>query len=280
MPTVMMPIEKSYPSAFPPLTVFVGDNTQFDCELVTKSLARDHLEVIGWATTSDDVIEGVKQRKPNVALISSRLQDGALAGIRTVCELKQGKARTRIVILLDGKDPNLAVNAFRSGAAGVYYRSSGRSMLRKCIRSVNAGQLWASHEDAAFLIEALRSVPRGSICNTQGILLLTAREKEVVSLVCNGLTNREIANELGLSEHTVKNYMFDIFERVGVSTRVELVLCARQHNQATEPGRINGRDHLTKPATCLSYGSGAVQKGFCSPTHSTDVKELLCDHVA
>ncbi len=211
------------------VAVFVADSTQFDCELVIKSLAHRHLRVVGWATSSHDVVEQIQQRRPDVAVISARLQDGALAGIRAVSQLQHVNSRTRIIVLLDAKDPNLVVEVFRNGGAGVLYRSGGSSPLIKCIRRVNAGQLWASHEDAIFFIEALRATPQARICNAKGVPLLTNREEDVVRLVSGGFTNREIAKELGLSEHTVKNYMFDVFEKLGVSRRVELVLRARDH---------------------------------------------------
>lgn len=216
-------------------TVFVADSNPFDCQLLCDSLVRDHLRVIHWAVDSATVISEIVKQKPDVAVVSLRLRDGPRAGLRAVREIRSSQSETRIIVLLDASDPELVVQAFRSGAAGVFSRTHLSPDLHKCIRCVLAGQVWARHEEVLYLIEALRNSFAPHISNSKGIGLLTNREEEVVSLVVNGLTNREIAKELKLSEHTVKNYLFDIFEKVGISTRVELVLCALNHNHRSSP---------------------------------------------
>jgi DNA-binding NarL/FixJ family response regulator len=216
--------------------VFVADSNPFDCQLLCDSLSRDHLRVVAWAVDSATVIAEVAKQRPDVAVVSMRLQDGPRAGLRAAREIRTSQPDTRIILLLDASDPELVVQAFRSGAAGVFSRTHLSSDLRKCIRCVLAGQVWARHEEVLYVIEALRNSFAPHISNSKGIELLTKREEEVVNLVVNGMTNREIAKELKLSEHTVKNYMFDIFEKIGISTRVELVLCALNHNHHSEVG--------------------------------------------
>jgi DNA-binding NarL/FixJ family response regulator len=104
-------------------------------------------------------------------------------------------------------------------------------MLAKCIQCVASGQVWASSSELHYVLEALSEsgVPAG--LNFDGGLL-SARETDVVRCVTEGLTNREIAQRLSLTEHTVKNYLFRIFDKLGVSSRVEVVLYAFRNGKA------------------------------------------------
>ncbi len=213
-------------------SVFIADATPFDCQLVADSLGRNHLRVIGWTVDSSEVVTGVAKQQPDVTLISSRMQDGELAGFQALRELRHSDSKTRVIMLLDDSDPRLVVAAFRDGASGVFSRKRRSSELRKCIRCVAAGEIWARNQEILFVVEALQKPATPHISNSQGIALLTRREEDVVALAVNGLTNRQIARELGLSQHTVKNYMFEIFEKLGISTRVELVLYTLSHQQS------------------------------------------------
>src|SRR5947209_2604108 len=92
-----------------------------------------------------------------------------------------------------------------------------------------------------YLLELISEVPSLRVFNTQGEQLLSPREEQVVALVAEGLGNREIAHELNLSEHTVKKYLFRIFEKLGISTRVELVLYAVNHGDPRRAEWLVGR---------------------------------------
>lgn len=91
------------------------------------------------------------------------------------------------------------------------------------------GQIWATAEQIDFPVDMVSQVPSLRVVNVNGDVLVTPREEQVVALVAEGLSNREIAHALALSEHTVKKYLFRIFEKLGISTRVELVLYALNH---------------------------------------------------
>ncbi|PYX00821.1 MAG: hypothetical protein DMG89_03430 [Acidobacteria bacterium] len=131
------------------------------------------------------------------------------------------------IVLQDACDREVVVNAFRSGAKGLFcFSEYPFRLLCKCIQSVHQGQIWANSEQLKYLVEGLTQVPSLRIVNARGVKLLTTREEQVVALVADGLSNREVANELCLSEHTVKKYLFRIFDKLGISSRVELVLYA------------------------------------------------------
>ena len=131
------------------------------------------------------------------------------------------------VLLVDTCDRELVVSAFRSGARGIFpVTDANLRLLCKCLHRVAAGQIWANTEQLNYLMDLISEVPSLRVLNSVGRSLLTPREEQVVALVAEGLGNRQIARELNLSEHTIKKYLFRVFEKLGVSTRVELVLYA------------------------------------------------------
>src|SRR5579862_6013385 len=111
-------------------------------------------------------------------------------------------------------------------------------MLCKCILRVHQGQIWASNDQLSCLIDALAQVPGLRVVNSHGTKLLTPREEQVVALVADGLPNRDIALEMGVTENTVKKYLFYIFDKIGVSSRVELVLYAVSHGVTQQVERL------------------------------------------
>jgi DNA-binding NarL/FixJ family response regulator len=134
------------------------------------------------------------------------------------------------VLLVESFDRELVVSAFRSGARGIFcLTEASLRLLRKCIERVASGQIWANTEQMNYLFDLISEVPSLRVVNADGDQLLTPREEQVVALVAEGLTNREVARELNLSQHTIKKYLFRIFDKLGISTRVELVLYAVNH---------------------------------------------------
>ncbi|MCU1299748.1 MAG: DNA-binding response regulator, LuxR family [Candidatus Sulfotelmatobacter sp.] len=134
------------------------------------------------------------------------------------------------VLLVESYDRDLVVNAFRSGARGIFCISDTNfRLLCRCIQRVSEGQVWANAEQMAFLVDLVSEVPSLRVLNSRGREMLTPREEQVVALVAEGLSNRDTARELNLSQHTVKKYLFRIFDKLGISSRVELVLYAVNH---------------------------------------------------
>jgi DNA-binding NarL/FixJ family response regulator len=127
-------------------------------------------------------------------------------------------------MLLQFCKADCVVGAFREGARGVFYRTHSLKALSKCIRVVHQGQIWACNEDLEHLTAALAHGKSLDLNDAVGMPLLTRREEDVVRLVADGLKNREIALKLNVAEHSIRNYLYKIFDKLGVSTRVELIL--------------------------------------------------------
>jgi DNA-binding NarL/FixJ family response regulator len=137
-------------------------------------------------------------------------------------------------MLLDSRDREQVVDAFRGGAKGVFFRTDLVDSLCKSIWSVHQGQIWAASDDLECTLEAFTNAAPLRIVDAKGSQILSKREEQVVALLAEGLSNREISERLRLSHHTVKNYLFKIFDKLGLSSRVELILYAVNQRQLTE----------------------------------------------
>ncbi len=136
---------------------------------------------------------------------------------------------------LEAPEPDLVIEAFRFGADGVFCRNSPFDLLCKSVEAVSQGQIWASNDELRYVLNAFAKFSKQRKMDSNVESRMTKRETEVVRLAVEGLSNREIGQQLGLTEHTVKNYLFRVFDKLGVSNRVELVLsCLRQEEDARE----------------------------------------------
>src|ERR1017187_3147922 len=197
-------------------------------ELLAAALnRRQSLRVVAKATTAQEALEAAESANLDVALVSTTLADGPLSGLSVLRQLHENFPELKLVVLLNGPESNLVVDAFRAGARGVFRPSQSTfKSLCRCVDRVHAGQIWADSKELSDVMEAFSRLAPMKVVNADGLRLLTKREEDVVRLLAEGLQNREIASQLGLSEHTVKNYLFHIFDKLGVSSRVELVLYA------------------------------------------------------
>jgi two-component system, NarL family, nitrate/nitrite response regulator NarL len=209
-----------------PVRVFVGDANAMACQLMVRALeqSREPIVVAGSSSDPVEILKGLRENPSDVAIIGADLRNGPMTGLGVVKEARAAFPHTRIIVLVDSPERALVVEGFRAGADGVFSRAETFEMLCKCIRAVGGGQVWANVNQQRFIIEALAAGGPQRIKGASGANLLTKREEELVQLVAEGLTNRDIARQLGLTEHTVRNYLFRIFNKLGTSNRLELAL--------------------------------------------------------
>jgi DNA-binding NarL/FixJ family response regulator len=219
-------------------------------ELLMGALKRHrHFRVVDSVTAAQEVLDAVKSTSPDVALITASLADGPLSGFGALRQIRDCSPEVKTVILLNGPERNLVVDAFRAGARGVLVLSSSSfKSLCRCVEQVHAGQIWASSNELVEVMEAFAELAPMRVVNADGMRLLTKREEDVVRLLAEGLQNREIAKELKLSEHTVKNYLFHIFDKLGVSSRVELVLYAVSSTKKMQNASVQADNREDEPA--------------------------------
>jgi len=209
------------------ISVLVAESCLMSCELLVTALERSRypISVTASATDSEEILKQYSSSNPDVCIIGSDLKDSARAGFGVTRELRSLDPRARIILLLGSDQRELVVEAFRSGAVGVFSREEPFEALCKSVRKVHEGQVWASNRQLQYLVESLAGSDSPS-ADAKGPQLLTKREQELVHLIAEGRTNRDISRELGLSEHTVRNYLFRIFNKLGTSNRLELALYA------------------------------------------------------
>jgi DNA-binding NarL/FixJ family response regulator len=185
--------------------------------------------VVGLAVSSDEVLSGLRATPSDIALISAALKDGPTAGLKVIREIRAAHTKTDVIVLLDVIERAMVSEVFQAGAVGILCRDESFDVLCKCIHAVHEGQVWANSEALRIALDALSQLPRPlalNIKNDKAGNLLTKREEDLVQLVAEGLTNRDISRQLNLSEHTVRNYLFRIFNKLGTSNRLELAVYA------------------------------------------------------
>lgn len=230
-------MQKAVESSSSVVNIIIAEANEMNCQLVESAFRpkRFRVAVVASAVQSHDTLALLRERQPDVAIISAQLHEGPLEGFRVLRELRAFQSKTRAVMLLASRERELVIDAFRSGAHGVIFRDEPLETLSKCIHAVHQGQIWANSQHLGYLLDVLGHAKPLHLRDAHGINLLSKREENVVRLVAEGLTNRQISIDLGLSEHTVRNYLFRIFDKLGVSTRVELVLYCLEDRQ---PGSV------------------------------------------
>jgi DNA-binding NarL/FixJ family response regulator len=222
------------------IRVVVVESTLLASQLISSALKRcgDKFQVHTLTGESGDAIRAVHEYRPDVALISAELQNGSRAGLNVLNEMRVSHMKAASVMLIGTNEDELVLRAFRAGARGVFGRGTPLKALSKCIRRVHEGQVWASADQMQLLLGFIANLEPRLVPKKGGMILLSPREQEVACLVSEGMSNKDIANQLKLREHTVRNYMFHIFEKLGLSSRVELTLYAlSQPEPEREPER-------------------------------------------
>lgn len=248
------------------IRVFVADSSRIHTQLLAAALRSDEkFDVTECSASSHAIAAETAKNNPDVVIVSSTLSGEAGRGFDLVREMRTTNPTLRVVMLLDSATRDIVIEAFRSGAKGIFNRSESLETLRKCISCVHRGEIWASAEQMSFAVEALATAPVVRATDAKGLSLLSKRELQVVQCLAEGLTNREIAKRMGLSQHTVKNYLFKVFDKVGVTSRVELLFMTM--SQAGSPLQ----SPATSPASAQSEGLNgaamyqkAAEEGFPS----------------
>ena len=216
-----------------PTRIIVAARTPLACQLLSRALTRSgrQFKVVGSARTKEELLRKVSEHRPDVAVVNSLLQDDPQGGIMALRELSTTGLSVHPIVVLDKDEPEQVVAAFAAGAEGVVCSTAPFKTLCKCIRCVEAGQIWASSQELHWVLQALTDRHPVRVVSALGNPLLTPRQDQIVRMVMEGLPNGEISTKLHVTPHTVKNHLFHIYERLGVSSRVELILYAMSRSK-------------------------------------------------
>jgi len=244
------------------IRVLVADDTRLHTQLMADALRRDgDLEVI--SSDSQELISRTDLHNIDVLLLSSDLNEQPGGGFEALREVHAAHPVLRAIMLLDSSKHESVLEAFRAGARGVLSRQDSIETLIKCIRCVHGGQIWANSQQMCLVVDALASSHNPASVVVQSAAQLSKRELEVVGCVAQGMTNREIAKRLDLSEHTVKNYLFKVYDKLGVSSRVELLYMtlSRASSPELNSGSTNNGagDGMQSASVLIGYQRAAEQ---------------------
>ena len=218
-----------------PTRIIIAAQTSLACQIFSRALTGcgAQFQVVGCAQTSEGLVKAASENHPDVALVSSELEDRPQGWLAAFRQLGTSGLAVHPILVLEKGGPELVIDAFSAGAKGVIRSTDPFESICKCIRCVAEGQVWASSQELQWVLKALTDSHPFPLTSVLGNPLLTPRQEEVVRMVVEGLPNGEISSKLCVSPHTIKNHLFRIYEKLGVSTRVELVLYAMSRRELT-----------------------------------------------
>ena len=207
------------PEARPKITILIGDREAiFRLGLRRLLAGEDDLKIVSDIDQPLDLVPQVAELRPEVAFIQhDMLRPDAQAALRAV---REAAPSSKLVVTASTLGEDEAVALMKAGARGVILKTADPALFVKCARKVAEGEIWLPKRQVAQMARVL-SEPQSRPVDT-----LTNREKLVISCLVQGWRNREIAGHLSITEQTVKNHLRSVFDKVGVSDRVELVLYA------------------------------------------------------
>jgi len=227
-------------SSFPKIRIVVADDHPIFRDGLCKLLAlEEDFEVVAQASDGRQVLDVLQQFEPDILLLDLKMP--GLDGLATLQRLQAAKNKTRVIVLTASDDKNEFVQAMKLGTSGIVLKQTATELLIKSIRKVHAGEIWLdSHTTAAVIRQFVASddapqpqLPPTSPGRDRERSPLSQREREIVALVAQGFKNKEMAEKMFISEQTVKNHLHNIFDKLGVSDRLELALYAIHNNLHT-----------------------------------------------
>src|SRR5579864_578464 len=226
-------------AAKPKIRIVVADDHPIFRDGLCKLLAlEEDFEVVAQAQDGRKVLDVLQQLEPDILLLDLKMP--GLDGLGTLQRLQVNKGKTRVIVLTASDDKNEFVQAMKLGTSGIVLKQTATDMLIKSIRKVHAGEIWLdSHTTAAVIRQFVANdepaapPPQAAPTRDRERSPLSQREREIVALVAQGFKNKEMAEKMFISEQTVKNHLHNIFDKLGVSDRLELALYAIHNNLHT-----------------------------------------------
>ena len=220
------------------IRIVVADDHPIFRDGLCKLLAlEEDFEVVAQASDGRQVLEILQQFEPDILLLDLKMP--GLDGLATLQRLQVAKNKTRVIVLTASDDKNEFVQAMKLGTSGIVLKQTATELLIKSIRKVHAGEIWLdSHTTAAVIRQFVAAddtpqPPASAPGRDRERSPLSQREREIVALVAQGFKNKEMAEKMFISEQTVKNHLHNIFDKLGVSDRLELALYAIHNNLHT-----------------------------------------------
>jgi DNA-binding NarL/FixJ family response regulator len=213
------------------IQVVLADNQPLTLSGLRSAVA-DHadIQVLAECQNQERLMDAVRNHSPDVLLVSTEILQEELTMLeRLVTEM----VTTRVIVLTSRKDPDFLESALRCGARGIFQREWPVQQIPVAIRKVTSGGVWLEQTVAEKVLEEILNRRKTPDQDERKIATLTAREQEVIGLICQGMRNKEIANELHISGATVSHHLTSIFRKLEVEDRTSLVIYSAKHGLAT-----------------------------------------------
>lgn len=215
--------------------VIVDDNSLFRDGLSNLLAGQPDFEMVGTADSVQVAADLIRSGRPDIMLLG--WPASAPHSLKVFSAIQEAKAPTRVIMLTNGEVREDFVEAVRQGCCGIVPKQTSTELLLKSIRKVHAGEFWLDRLTTAEVIRRLAkkggstsAAPSSRLGVRDQSVALSQREREIVVLVAQGFKNKEMAERMFISEQTVKNHLHNIFDKLGVSDRLELALYAIHHN--------------------------------------------------
>jgi len=214
------------------IRILIADDHLLFRDGVRKLLsAVPDFNVVAEAGHGDEVLEMTDRHQPEVVLLDLSMpgQDGLI----TLQRLRSAHPEVKVILLTSSEERDEMLQAVRFGTAGIVQKSTPTELLIKSIRKVHAGEMWLDRSTTAEVVRQFASkneAPKRLAGRERESSTLSTREREIVALVAQGYKNKEMAEKMFISEQTVKNHLHNIFDKLGVSDRLELALFAIHNN--------------------------------------------------
>ena len=199
------------------MKILIADDHPMIRTAIEVLLRDTGLTIVGSATTGEEAMRAVEELKPDVLLLDVQMPEGS--GLDVLRSLRAERRKIRIVLLTAGIEDPALMEAQALKVDGMVLKNSDPAYLLECLDAVRAGRSWLDPELRERMTRLAESTPAERAS-------LAPRERELIKCVRQGLRNREIASELGVTEGTVKVYLHNVFEKLGVKNRTELAIRA------------------------------------------------------
>ena len=212
-----------------PIRIVIADDHPIFREGLKSLLGtQPDFELLAEVGNGDDVLDTIEKLQPDILLLDLRMP--GTHGLMILERLQAARiTATRVIVLTASEDKNEFVQAMKLGTSGIVLKQSPTDLLLKSIRKVHAGEIWLDSNTTAAVIRQFATAGEEPVEDgnrVRGRSPLSQREREIVSLVAQGFKNKEMAEKMFISEQTVKNHLHNIFDKLGVSDRLELALYA------------------------------------------------------
>lgn len=202
-----------------------------------RMLVESHagMTVVGDVASTTEALALIERESPDIVLLDLDLNNES--GLDLLPQIKERSERTRVLILTGLRDPEAHQQCVRLGAKGLVQKESASSTLLKAIEKVQAGEIWFDRNMMSSLLNDVLNQKKNGENDPEAakIATLTAREKEVIDLVCLGLKNKQIADRLFISDTTVRHHLTSIFSKLEVTDRLELVIYSYRFGLSAPP---------------------------------------------